>query len=312
MANFSTNQVRQLYVANALKTLSATADPSTVLTANGDIAVVGIEKDQFKLVYKNGDGIITASDNVKVANVEYVKKATAASLAIKLLKSTITIDSANGVGLNDLKEKHVQLILNLREYMGGEFSERYPIVIDVYVGSKEGASATAFYTAIKDELEKALKAFKVKPVTVTSSASGVVITQAPQKWVRGKLQANPVNFEVFTKCGDIAWGAVAVADSGSTITGDYTVADLEYFCYGERGDVLRQGAWPNDYVPTFMVNPVAGTSTYGVVTIQYSYTGKAEDVQKSPKTIQIAAPDAVCTSIETAITKMIEGTPASA
>ena len=40
MANFSTNQVRQLYVAKALKTIAAGADPSTVLSDNGDIAVV--------------------------------------------------------------------------------------------------------------------------------------------------------------------------------------------------------------------------------------------------------------------------------
>lgn len=296
MANFSTNQVRQLYVAKALKTLSPSADPTTVLTAAGDIAVVGIEKDQFKLVYKNADDIIAASDNVKVSKVEYVKKATAASLAIKLLKNTIAL--ATGVTINDIKGKHAQLILNLRE-----FSERYPIVIDVFVA--DNATATTFYASLKDELEKALKAFKTKPVTVTSSASGLVITQAPQKWVRGKFQANPVNFDVYTKCGDIAWGNVVVADSGITVTGDYGVADLEYFCYGERGDVLRQGAWPNDYVPTFMVNPVAGTSTYGIVTIQYAYAGNAEDIQKSPKTIQIAAPDSVCTSIENAINAML-------
>lgn len=302
MFNFTTNQFRNLYVAKAYKTVSAGVDPETVLTTPGDIAIVDHKDGKFHFLYRNGDGILTASDTIW--NVEYKNKKTAASLATDMLQSTVAL--ASGVTLADLKGKHVQVIVNLREQIGLEYSECYPVVVDVYVNATNGANATAFYKALENELIGALKPFQQKPFAVTSSASGLVIKQTEQKYVRGKLDAAPINFDVRTSVLDEEpWGTVTVAKSGEKVTGDYTIAALERFCLGERGDILRENAFPNNYEPTYLVNPVKGTSTYGMLTIQFYWAGCAENVQKSPRTIQIAAPDSVASSIDSAVDAII-------
>lgn len=308
MFNFTTNQFRNLYVAKAFKTVGVGVDPETVLTNPGDIAVIDHKDGKFHFLYRNGDGILTASDTIW--NVEYKTKKTAASLATDMLKSTVTL--ASGVTLNDLKGKHVQVIVTLHEQIGLEYSESYPIVVDVYVNATNGANATAFYKAFEDELNGALKPFQQKPFAVTSSSAGLVIKQTEQKYVRGKLDATPINFDVRTSILDEEpWGAVAVAKSGEKVTGDYTIAALERFCLGERGDILRENAFPNNYEPTYLVNPVKGTSTYGLLTIQFYWAGVAENVQKSPRTIQIAAADSVVNSVDSAVEAIIAPAPAS-
>ena len=58
------------------------------------------------------------------------------------------------------------------------------------------------------------------------------------------------------------------------------MADLEYFCMGERADMYRMKGYPN-YVPTeYMVNPA---NIYDTIGIHYSYVGDNHAVQKSEK-----------------------------
>lgn len=311
MKNFNANQARHLYIANAVKQLTGyNADPSDVLTSNGDIALGSIpdtNAEDIYFVYKNGDGNITRSDTIKLSNIKYINSITASNLAIKLQKATVSVVS--GLTLSDLVGKHVQLTVNLREYVGLDYSERYPIVADVYCDSTNTASATAFYAALADELNAAIAGFATAPFAVSSDASGLVITQTPQKFVRGKFSADPIHFEVI--CNPVAftsnsveempWGTVVVADSGSTITGDYRIAELEEFSHYERSESLGMSVWPNNYEWTPLVTPVAGTSTYGMLTIQYYYEGDGIDSGKSERTLQIAASDANITTLMTRI-----------
>lgn len=310
MQNFSTNQFRNLYVAKALKTgTAAVADA-------GDIKLVATKNNEdIMFQYVNGDGLITHTDIIKVANITDVNHATANSLVTPLMKKTVTLNT--GVTLANLKGKHVSLTLNLREFIGLDYSENYPITVTVYVDT---TTASTFWTALKTELENALLPFGSKvPVTVSGGTSNLEITEKAQKWVRGKLAATPIHFELEASLvADasnpmeyVAWATISDPVKNGEISGDFKLADLEYFTMGERGDFIRTYAYPNDYNPTYLINPVAGTKTYDVITIEFYYQGSAEDVQKSPKTIQIAAPSSVATSIKSAIDAIVNPAPAA-
>lgn len=305
MKVFNTNQARHLYVATKVVELTPTTDPATALDANGAIGVVTYTPtfagtpSEFSFVYKNGDGIITRSDLIDAKKVEYANVVSPGVLDTPLKAATVT--TVSGLTLTDLIGKHVQLTVNLREFIGLNFSERYPITVDVYGDSTNTASAAAFYKVFEDELKAAIASFHTAPFAVTSSGSGLVITEAKQKWVRGKLSADPIHFEVVCHpVDDMPWGSVAVADSGSVLSGSYALADLEYFTHTERSEVLGYTVWPNNYEWTPLITP-ADDVNLSVLTIQYYYNGAAEDVQKSPKTIHIVGPDAVIGSIVTAL-----------
>lgn len=323
MRNFNTNQARHLYVASAKK------DSIAGVTSNGDLYVGSDASGNMFFVYKNADGNITRSDTIPVAGIEYYNKKDAADLAKPLIAHTIAVDT-NVVTLADLVGKTVRLTIYVRGFIGTDLNDAIPVNVELVGTSTNTANATAFHKALAIAIAKAMPKkdvpyFRVfsngSEVTadtaessVTGASAGVVIVATAQKWVRGKMANNP--FELTFQFNyqpdnstDIAWGtatAAASAISGyTTIPGDYELADLEYFSYGERGDIYRGSEWPNEITPTYLINPAAGTG-YSVITIQYAWQGKAENVQKSPRTIQVAAPAAVAASLLTAIEAIVK------
>ena len=324
MRNFNTNQARHLYVASAKK------DSIAGVTSNGDLYVGSDASGNMFFVYKNADGNITRSDTIPVAGIEYYNKKAAAALAKPLIAHTVAVDTT-AVTLASLVGKTVRLTIYVRGFIGLDANDVIPVNVELVGNSTNTANATAFHKALAIAIAKAMPKkdvpyFRVfsngSEVTadtaessVTGAAAGVVVVATQQKWVRGKLDGTP--FELTFQFNyqpdnstDIAWGtatAAASAISGyATISGDYELADLEYFALGERGDIYRGSEWPNDIVPTYMINPAAGTG-YSVITIQYAYQGKAENIQKSPRTIQIAAGSSVANAIFSAIEAVIAG-----
>jgi hypothetical protein len=78
--------------------------------------------------------------------------------------------------------------------------------------------------------------------------------------------------------------AVVPDETAALIGHGEILADLEYFCMGERGDIYRNVGWPNVIPTTYLVDP---TKTYDVIDIHYSYTGSNESVQKSEKDLTV-------------------------
>lgn len=67
-----------------------------------------------------------------------------------------------------------------------------------------------------------------------------------------------------------------------------TIADLEWFCAGERGDQYRMMGWP-DYIPTtYLVNP---NLQYNVLEIHHAFTDTGVNSYRGEKDITIVAPD---------------------
>lgn len=131
------------------------------------------------------------------------------------------------------------------------------------------------------------------PVALTGgSTTGIVLTEAPQDWVRGIRAQVPVYFEVYpttviVEGDERIWGTVTPS-AGISLGDGKKIADLEYFLMGERGDQYRNINWPNSIPTVYLVDP---NSEYHIFDIHYAYVGSNEGVQKSEKTISIVCAD---------------------
>lgn len=131
------------------------------------------------------------------------------------------------------------------------------------------------------------------PVALTGgSASGLIVEEVPQEWVLGTFPQVPVNFTlmpdtIIVNGDDRIWGLVEKQASTNSIPDGHKIADLEYFCMGERGDVYRMVGFPNVIRTKYLVNP---DLKYNTIDIHYAYVGSNEAAQKSEKDITIVVP----------------------
>ena len=92
------------------------------------------------------------------------------------------------------------------------------------------------------------------------------------------------------KGDDVNWGVATDVTAKMTtakIGNGNKAADLEYFCMGNRGDMYRMVGFPKVLYTKYQINP---SLQYDFIDIQYYYSGDAECVQKSPKTLTLVAP----------------------
>ena len=144
--------------------------------------------------------------------------------------------------------------------------------------------------------------------TATSAFTGIVISELPQTAdnVVGETPVQTVNFKVIPHTV-IATGdeiqafkvesdgtvklAAKTSVSGNTVTSipdGYAMADLEWFCMGERGDQIRGMGYPRTIRTKYMVDP---TKEYSTIDITFFYQGRGVNVQKSEKQLTIAVPN---------------------
>ena len=126
---------------------------------------------------------------------------------------------------------------------------------------------------------------------VVSDIDSIRITEVEQPWRLGVMAQTPVYFTVqpvavMVNSDERIWATVTESING-TIANGKKIADLEYFCMGERGDMYRNIAWPHNIPTTYLVDP---TIKYNVIDIHYAYVGNNEGVQKSEKTITLVVP----------------------
>ena len=131
-----------------------------------------------------------------------------------------------------------------------------------------------------------------KESSLTGTYTGIIIEEAPQDWILGVMEQAPVNFtiqpDLIIDNGDERiWGVVKKVTSTNSIPDGHKIADLEYFCMGERGDVYRMVGFPYVIRTKYLVDP---DIKYNVIDIHYAYVGPNESVQKSEKDITIVVP----------------------
>lgn len=312
MATFSTNQARQLYVATALKSPNVIASDTA-----GSIAVKSDTAKSHLYFEYMGAGGMTRSDLIDIKNILYAKATDADDLAYDLAKYKLTLDTTVNGGEPVVAQDYI-LRIAFRNYPGLSEEEQYFKYGMVHAVT--GMTASDFYKTLALSLvknfsreEQGLLKFYLetggtdagtvagtptevtkdtKESSLTGTYTGIVIEEAPQDWILGVMEQTPVNFtiqpDLIIDNGDERiWGVVKKVASTNSIPDGHKIADLEYFCMGERGDIYRMVGFPYVIRTKYLVDP---DIKYNVIDIHYAYVGSNESVQKSEKDITIVVP----------------------
>lgn len=328
MATFSTNQVRQLYVATDVETSGHVLASDTA----GTIAVKSdTSKNHLYFEYKGADNLMR-SDLIDIKNILYAKATDAADMAYDIKSVTIALDS-NVNGGSPVAGQDYILRIAFRQYVGMSDEDQYFKYGMVHAYA--GMDADEFYKVlalslaknfsrevvplIKIEVHSAGTTSKggfdsngymvVTPTTkdngksdttnpyyatnaIVADIDSIRITEVEQPWRLGVMAQTPVYFTVqpttvLVNGDDRIWATITEGTNG-TVGNGKKIADLEYFCMGERGDVYRGIGWPHNIPTTYLVDP---TKTYYVFDVHYAYVGNNEAVQKSEKTITVVCSD---------------------
>lgn len=285
MSTFSTNQVRQLYVANSFKaTPVVDADPV------GTIAVGSNNNKDLYFTYRGVDSI-QRSDLINVDQVKFVKATSSSNLRRGLRKTRVTLDPNVNGGILVVQQEYILRII-FREYVGISPEDQYFKHGTVLVTS--GMTTAQFWAAMAVSLNNSWGRAEKPLLTFTADATGLVIEEVEQPWQLGTISSVPVNFDVsslriLVNGDDVHWSVVTKLTPTTFVENGKVIADLEHFCMGERGDMYRLVGFPKVIRTTYLVDP---TSPYNVFDLHFYYVGANEAVQKSEKTITIVAIDA--------------------
>lgn len=297
---FSTNQARQLYVVKA--------NQASTLSSIGDIKVVK-QGDCVYFEYLGAAGV-TRSDLIPIKSIAYAKATKASAMAPKLKAVSVKLNSAVNSG-NPVAGEHYILKVNYSQFVGMSDEDKYTELADVLAGT--GMSASDFYLKLATALAKNANKQGLINVTIVETASGgtetevsvgpngpataltsgssyteIIIAAAEPEWVLGKVAFKPATFDVNASAiisGGLEAEPFTIADDTPTTVGNgKVIADLEWFCMGERADLYRGACWPNNIDTKYLVDP---THQYGVIDIHFAYQGTCEDIQKSEKDIEL-------------------------
>lgn len=139
---------------------------------------------------------------------------------------------------------------------------------------------------------------------VVTDIDSVRITEVEQPWVLGTMPRTSVYYTVQTvpvtvEGDEVHWATITEGTNGTLHNGK-TIADMEYFYMGERGDQYRNVGWPNVIPTKYLVD---ATKPYDTFDIHYAYVGSNESVQKSEKTLTIVCPHDKKTELNKLITR---------
>lgn len=311
MATFSQNQVRHLYVAKEFKTPKViSTDLPGAISVHADTA-----KSTLYFEYM-GVGGIHRTDLVSLSNLISASATDASKLVHPLRKDKIVLDPSINAGLPVAGQDYT-IKIQFRNYIGLSEEDQYTKFGMAHAYS--GMSASAFYKELaislaknfsKDE-EGLLKIFieeggtdpKVegnttvvtrltKTEALTGTYTGIIVEELPQEWILGTFPQIPVNYTILPSTivcegDDRIWGLANKLPSTSYIKNGKNIADLEYFCMGNRGDIYRMMGFPNVIRTTYLADP---SLEYNTIDLHYSYIGSNESVQKSEKTLTIVVP----------------------
>lgn len=301
MSIFSTNQARHLYVATALKSPNVIASD-----AAGSIAVkVDNAKNHLYFEYM-GQGGLTRSDLIDTKNIMYAKATSAEKMARDLKTVAVTLANAPVEGQDYI------LKIVFRQFASISDEDIYTKFGMVH--AVNGMTASDFYkelalSLVKNFSREGVDLVKISliddenaPVELNSltkaadldgTYKSLVISEVEQDWVLGTKPQRPVYFDVLPGtitmgASEVIWGEAEVIEANGTVKNGKLIADLEYFCMGERGDQYRGIGWPNIIPTKYMVD---ASKEYHVLDIHYAYVGSNESVQKSEKDITIVCAD---------------------
>lgn len=319
MAVFSVNQNRQLFVATAYKEVADAkaaqkfSDGAAVGTITTRKTTCGT-KTGIYFLYKGADTVLK-SDFIPVDSITHFKVTKKENLRTPFKSQKIVLNSKVNEGKPIVGQDYI-LRIELTHWIGMSENDQYFKEGAVHVFSD--MTAADFYKAMVESLNlnfsREIGATKDSNpyLDFKAEATGITITEKAQPWALGIETQEPVLFNavsttVYCNGSDVQWGVttdttpkVTEVTPGTNGIGNGTkIADLEWFCMGERGDQYRMAGYPN-YIPTkYLVDP---SQEYNVLDIHYAYTDEGTHSYRSEKDLTIVAVDAdVLTKITTAV-----------
>ena len=297
---FSTNQVRQLYVALANGQLTNAGDIKVNKTADGK---------QLYFTYVGALGDTMRSDLIDVDKITSITIKKASDMAKKRVCHLVTLDSNINSG-NPVTGQDYILRLLFRQYVGMSEANTMNKYGEVHINTD--MSASDFYKKmaisivqncskdINNLVEVELQtSSSTAPVSVTTreadldgTYTGILIYEGKLVWRLGRVSQGTIPFEcqfvdIVYNGEEVEWGKTSLVPAKDKVLPQgELIADLEYFCMGERGDIYRNMGWPNAIETKYLVDP---TKLYNIITIHYHYEGTGLSSDKSEKDIQIAA-----------------------
>lgn len=213
----SINQVRQLYVAKALKANTAALETAGDIVPKADTAKTTL---YFQSMSPAG---IVASDKIDIKNVLYAKATPSEALAHKLVRYSITLDA--NVSATPVAGQNYILRLAFRQYIGLSEEDQYFKYGEVI--ARSGMTAEQFYQEMvaslkanmsKDKLVNvSLDGVKAKAVLVNNS--GITVTAKTLGTV-----GNSIKFVINNVAATKAAVDVTTASGVTTITASLTNA----------------------------------------------------------------------------------------
>lgn len=289
----STNQARQFYVLKGTPSNASGATP----TVDNNV-VVNTTSTDAPYVQVYGMGGITRSD--LLTNISSIKVTDAEAMSRTLKSVKVALSGTPVVG------QHYILRVTFRQFAGMSDEETYSKYGQILADSTK---ASDFYKKMAISLalnfsRDVSKLVEIKLITtggnvtvtkrtkedaLTGTYTGILIDEVEQPWARGIKASEPVYYDVIpgtitTNGVEAPWGTATTVTGTTTVHNGKTIADMEYFYMGERGDQYRNMGWPNVIVTEYMVD---ASKSYSVLDVHYSYVGDNESSQKSEKDLTI-------------------------
>ena len=324
--NYSVNQVRQLYVAKVLKNPHVLAsDAAGSIAVKNDTAknhlyfeYKGADNlmrsdliDTKNILYAKATDADDMAHELKAVTVTLDSEVNAGA-PVAGQDYILRIVFKQYVGMSDEDQYfkygmvHAYAGMDADEFykvlalsIAKNFSREIVPLIKIEVHSKATKSKGGFdsngYMVVTPTTKDNGKSDTTNPYyatdTLVTDIDSIRITEVEQPWRLGVMAQTPVYFTVqpvavMVNGDERIWATVTESTNG-TIANGKKIADLEYFCMGERGDIYRGVGFPNNIPTTYLVD---STVKYNVIDIHYAYVGSNESVQKSEKTITLVVP----------------------
>lgn len=321
---FSQNQVQQLYVVNKL---SATlSDPA----AKGEAAFHAKDKEGY-VEYKGAKGTYRTDMVLGPQILSITVTSGKAKSQVRYLKQWTVKVSDNAIAAIG---QVCILRLSFRNWIGMSDFDTY--TKDVAVKIVKGMTKEAFYTQLAKAIRQSFAREYDKVITATSDVTSVIIKEVGtdlDEWQRGVKSVAPINLTVSADMITVSDGVeetwvdtteanannidaeasnefgtkIKAANSATTVGNAKAIADLEYFCAGNRGDMYRNIGWPNVIPTEYLITNTDNDTAYDIVNVHYYFVGAGVQSAKSEKDMTfVCKHDAAITETDLSGTSAVE------
>ena len=222
-------------------------------------------------------------------------------MTTKMRKVEVSLNSSVNSGAPVVGQEYI-LGINFKNFFSSGDASQYYKDAAVHVTSAM-TTAKALFDAMKAALDLAFSRedgatatsnpYLAFSVTGTGANAKLVIEEKEQDWILGTKKQRRILFDVFPSTvyvggGDTVWGTVADVTPTTELNNGKKIADLEWFCAGERGDQFRGMGYPNVIHTEYLVDP---TKEYSVIEIHFAFTDSGVNSYRTEKELTIAVPN---------------------